>query len=123
MAERAPARRSWMTSFVSLLAISLLLASCGGGDTATGSQNDESDGGEPVVEALAIFIEVGCAECHGEQGEGVDGKGASLQGTRMIYNAFETRVRNGRGQQMPAFSEDEISAEEISILHEWFRTH
>jgi mono/diheme cytochrome c family protein len=121
MADRTPACRSWLTSSVSLLVVSFLLVACGGSDAANGSQGDESGGSEPVVEAQAIFIEVGCAECHGEQGEGVEGKGASLQGTLTILNAFQTRVRNGRGQAMPAFSEEEISDDEIEIIHEWLR--
>ena len=121
MADRTPARRPWLTTLVALLAVSLLLVSCGGSDAANGGPDNNNGGSEPIDEAQRIFIEVGCAECHGEQGEGIDGKGASLQGTRTILNAFQTRVRNGRGQAMPAFSKEEISDEEIGILHEWLR--
>jgi cytochrome c553 len=121
MANRIPARRPWLTTLLSLLAVSLLLVSCGGSDAANGGSDNSNGGGEPVDEAQRIFIDVGCAECHGDQGEGVEDKGGSLQGTRTILNAFQTRVRNGRGQAMPAFSEEEISDEDVGIIHEWLR--
>jgi hypothetical protein len=123
MADRTRRFPLPILAFCSMLAIMLFLVACGGSDSGDGNGDDTGNGGgEPVNEAQAIFVEVGCAECHGEQGQGIEGEGASLQGTRMIYNAFQTRVRNGRGQQMPAFSEEEISENEIEIIYDWLRT-
>ncbi len=106
------------------LAILLLLSgglaiACGGGD-------DDDDGGDAgaddptAVAAQALFVEVGCAECHGENGEG-DGVNprTNLAGTRMIISQFRTRVRNGKGSAKPAFTEDQISDEQIEQLYEW----
>jgi mono/diheme cytochrome c family protein len=123
MADRTRRFPVSLSTICSILAIMLLLAACGGSDSGNGNEDSNDDGGsEQVNEAQAIFVEVGCAECHGDQGQGVDGEGSSLQGTRMIYNAFQTRVRNGRGQQMPAYTTDEISDDEIQIIHDWLRT-
>jgi mono/diheme cytochrome c family protein len=123
MADRTRRFPVSLSTICSILAIMLLLAACGGSDSGNGNEDSNDDGGsEQVNEAQAIFVEVGCAECHGDQGQGVDGEGSSLQETRMIYNAFQTRVRNGRGQQMPAYTTDEISDDEIQIIHDWLRT-
>jgi hypothetical protein len=121
MAHRIRFRELPLRRLLSVAAISLLLISCGGDDAANGGMGGMGGGqaGEPTNEAQAIFMEVGCSGCHGDQGQGVDGHGKSLIGTRMIPNAFQTRVRYGRGQQMPAYSEEEISDEEIEIVRQW----
>ena len=97
-----------------------LAAACGGGD------DDDDDGGNggaddpAAIAAQALFVEVGCAVCHGENAEG-DGVNlrTSIAGTPMIIGQFRTRVRNGRGSAMPAHTEDQISDEEIEQLHDW----
>ena len=128
MADRTRFFRNRLRLCISIAVLGLLLVACGGSDTANGDDNGNGSGngsddpaGVPSNEAQAIFVEVGCAECHGEQGEGVGGDADSLQGTRQILAQFETRVRNGRGEAMPAYSEEEISDEEIEVLHEWLR--
>ena len=96
-----------------------LVAACGGGD-------DDDDGGnggadDPAAAAAQVlFVEVGCAECHGEDaaGDGVNPR-TNLVGTSMIIGQFRTRVRNGRGAAKPPFTEEQISDEEIEQLHEW----
>ena len=103
-----------------LILLSGGLAACGGGD------DDDDDGGnggapDPAAEAAqTLFVEVGCAECHGDNAEG-DGVNArtNLVGTAMIIGQFRTRVRNGRGSAKPPFTEEQISDEEIEQLHEW----
>jgi mono/diheme cytochrome c family protein len=109
-----------------LLAILLLLsgglvAACGGGDDA--DSGDDAGADDPAAAAAqALFVEVGCAECHGENGEG-DGVNprTNLVGTRMIISQFRTRVRNGKGSAKPPFTEEQISDEQIEQLHEWLR--
>jgi mono/diheme cytochrome c family protein len=105
-------------------AITLALVACGGSDADNGS-NDTSGGDAPSAanEAQSIFIEQGCAECHGEQGEGSGEPRTEIAGTRMIIQAFTTRVRNGRGAAMPGYSEEQVSDEEIELLHDWLRTN
>lgn len=121
MAERTRSHRPRFGIFFSMVAIALVLASCGGSN-GNGSGGESSDNGNDemaVSEAQTIFVDVGCAECHGEQGEGVEGKARSIQGTRMLFDQFSRRVRNGRGEAMPAYSAEEISDEQIVMLHEW----
>jgi mono/diheme cytochrome c family protein len=104
---------------VLVLLVGGLAVACGGGD-------DDDDGGgdeDPAaVEAQALFVETGCAECHGENGEG-DGENARtvVMGTRMIIQQFEARVRNGRGSAMPGYGEDQLTEEQIDMLWEWLR--
>lgn len=126
MSDRTRLFPSRLGLYLSIAAVSLLLVACGGGDSTNGNDNGNGSGSDdpPAAassEAQTIFVDAGCAECHGDQGQGVEGEAGSLQGTRQILDQFETRVRNGRGQAMPAYSEAEISDEEIEIVHEWLR--
>jgi mono/diheme cytochrome c family protein len=124
MADCACLRRPRLGVVFFIVTIALLLTACGGSNGSDSGSNSNSIGaGEAAVsEAQALFIEVGCAECHGEQGEGVDGKARSLQGKRMLYDQFSRRVRNGRGSAMPAYTVEEISDEQVMMLHEWLST-
>jgi mono/diheme cytochrome c family protein len=102
-----------------LILLAGLLAACGGGD------DDDDDGGaeDPAAaEAQALFVETGCAECHGENGEG-DGANPRtvVQDTRMIIQQFQARVRNGRGSAMPGYGEDQLTDAQIEMLWEWLR--
>lgn len=105
------------------------LAACGGGDDDDGGNgnngngNSETNGdGGAANEAQQVFIDVGCAECHGENGEG-DGSDprTNLRETQIVIieQQFLTRVRNGRGEAMPAYTEEEISNEQIQMIYEW----
>lgn len=106
---------------LTLLAVVLLVAACGG-DSDAGDDVAASEG-NGSSEARELFASTGCAECHGPDGEGTDVASSSLAGTRMIIQQFETRVRNGRGSAMPAYSADQISDEEIRMLYDWLRNN
>ncbi len=108
-----------------LLAMLILLtggvaAACGGGDDDDGGSGDADD--PAAVEAQTIFVDTGCAECHGENGEG-DGENPRtvIEGTRMIIQQFRARVRNGKGAAMPSYTEEQITDEQIEMLWEWLR--
>lgn len=104
-----------------VMTLAFVLVACGG-DAESGNGNGDDTGDDALVnEAQTIFIEQGCAECHGEQGEGTGEPRTEIAGTRMIIQAFTTRVRNGRGAAMPGYSEEQISEEEIQFLHDWLR--
>ena len=111
-----------------ILAIVILLAgglaaACGGGN-----DDDDDDGGggngggsEPTTAAAQeLFVEVGCAECHGENGEG-DGENprTNLVGTQLIFGQFRVRVRNGRGSAKPPITDEQVTNEQLELLHEW----
>lgn len=112
---------------VIVLVASSLAAACGGsgddddgGVDASDSTSEESSGG-PENEAQQIFIDTGCAECHGENGEG-DGTTprTALAGNQLfVLGQFQQRVRNGRGSAMPAYTADQISDEQIQLIFEW----
>ncbi len=102
-----------------ILALAMLAACGGSGDSDSDSNGDE---GGDSSEAQQIYLRVGCNECHGETGEG-NGENPKtvLAGTRMIIQQFETRVRNGRGAAMPGYDESQITDEEIEMVWEWLR--
>jgi mono/diheme cytochrome c family protein len=102
-----------------VLAIALVVAACGGSDS--GDSSAGSDGDSQGNAAQELFSAKGCAECHGAEGEGTDTAPVALAGTRMIIQQFQTRVRNGRGSAMPAFTPDQISDDEIRTLYDWLR--
>lgn len=99
------------------------LAACGGGsDDGDNGGDDGGNGGDAGNAAQQLFVEIGCAECHGDEGQG-DGSSPRtvLTETRMILMQFEARVRNGRGSAMPGYTAEQISDEQITELWEWLR--
>ncbi len=104
------------------MAMAMALVACGGG--ADGGAGDDAGGDEPAAggDAQSIFLERGCAECHGEQGEGIGGDPETVvAGTNMIEQQFRVRIRNGRGAAMPGYSEEQISEEQLLLLYEWLK--
>lgn len=110
-----------------VLVVGSLAAACGGsgddddgnGDSVGDSANEAGGGAEN--DAQQIFIDAGCAECHGENGEG-DGvtEGTTLAGNQLfVLGQFQQRIRNGRGSAMPAYTEEQISDEQIKLIFEW----
>jgi mono/diheme cytochrome c family protein len=110
------------------MGLAVLILLVGGFAAACGDDDDDDGGGAgdgddaAVAEAQTLYVETGCAECHGENGEG-DGVNARtvLSGTRMIIGQFRTRVRNGRGAAMPGYTEEQITDEQIELLWTWLR--
>lgn len=108
----------WRMSLL-VLVIALVVVACGGsgsGDEAAGSASDSQ-----ANAARDLFAANGCAECHGTDGQGAAAAPNALAGTRMIIQQFQTRVRNGRGSAMPAYTPDQISDDEIRALYDWLR--
>src|SRR5690625_6784534 len=56
-----------------------------------------------------------CASCHGEDFSG--GMGPALEGTSLSEEEFTDTVRNGQNS-MPAFSEDQVSDEELTAMYD-----
>jgi mono/diheme cytochrome c family protein len=123
--------------FVTLLLVStMILVACGGdqeptqGDvaqvpTATEEHMEmeeeehaegEEHADEPAVaEGLALFRSAGCAGCHGQDGEG--GTGPALAGH--TAEQVQRQVRTPRGDVMPAFGEEQVSDEQLSLIIAW----
>lgn len=112
---------------VFVLVAGSLAAACGGsgddddgGDSNGDSTSEEASGGAEN-DAQQIFIDTGCAECHGENGEG-DGTNERtvLAGNQLlVLGQFQQRIRNGRGSAMPAYTPEQISDEQIQLIFEW----
>lgn len=120
MRPACPTRGRLLLTTLGLFVVSLAVAACGGGSDAD-DDAAAADAGNQASVARDLFAAKGCAECHGANGEGTDTASTALSGTRMIIQAFETRVRNGRGSAMPAHTPDQISDEEIRTLYDWLR--
>lgn len=126
-------RRAGWTRVLSVAVLSLALVACGGGDSGDsggGDENGTTNGTEQAEQAeqsveldpQAIFLEKGCAECHGEQGEGVGGEPETVAaGTNMVINQFMVRIRKGRGAAMPGYTEEQVTDEQLQALFEWLR--
>lgn len=101
------------------LSMVLLLGACGGADeesTEDASTEEDSSASSGDVDAEGIARD-NCASCHGEDFSG--NMGPALAGTSLSQDDFEEIVRNGQGQ-MPAFSEDQVSNDELSALYTFF---
>lgn len=105
------------------LALILILGACGGDteetdDAATEEESTEESADEGAstgdVDAEGV-AQSSCASCHGEDFSG--GMGPALDGTSLSEEEFTDIVRNGQNS-MPAFSEDQISDEELTAMYD-----
>lgn len=86
----------------------------GDGEEESGEGEEGASTGDVDAEGVA---QNSCASCHGEDFSG--GMGPALEGTSLGEDEFTDIVRNGQGS-MPAFSEDEVSDEELTAMYEMF---
>ena len=96
-----------------------------GAETEESGQDEESseEGGEEGSEEGASsgdadaegIAQNSCASCHGEDFSG--GMGPALEGTSLSEEEFTDTVRNGQNS-MPAFSEDQVSDEELTAMYD-----
>jgi cytochrome c oxidase cbb3-type subunit 3 len=66
-----------------------------------------------------LWAQKPCIGCHGAQAEG--GIGPKLAGTILEFDEVLLRVRAGKAP-MPAFSEEEISDEELQHIYAWLKS-
>lgn len=74
------------------------------------------------IDASEIF-KANCAKCHGEKGEGVEGKGISFLKGHALHHPeedFIKQVTNGEEEEMPAFK-DKLTEEEIKAVVKYVR--
>ena len=113
-------RREWrdmshMTIAAILASLIILLLACGG-PTSTNTPKPVATSiavqAEPRSVGQALFIAKGCAACHGQNAEG------SQIAPALPGHSEETvkrQVRNPRFQ-MPAFTEDQVTDEELQVI-------
>lgn len=66
-----------------------------------------------------LFTELPCSGCHGAQAQGQFGP--ALAGTDLSYEAVRRQVRSPR-DQMPAFSPERVSDQDLRDIYAWLRT-
>jgi mono/diheme cytochrome c family protein len=69
-----------------------------------------------------VYANRGCGECHGAQGEGVEGKGSALAGTTLSEAEFTDILRTGaNGELGPShlYGPNAISPGGMTALHAW----
>jgi cytochrome c553 len=78
-------------------------------------ENEEPADDDAVVEGLALYRSLGCAACHGQDGEG--GTGPAIAG----HTAEQVRrqVRTPKGDVMPAFNEEQLNEEQFHEIIAW----
>jgi mono/diheme cytochrome c family protein len=85
------------------------------------SSSDESTETDDPSDPIVLYKE-NCAECHGENGEGVADKGYELQHPTRDY--FDWVTRNGREglgfpEEMPSYDETIITKEELDAIWDY----
>ena len=105
------------------LSLVLVLGACGGDNEETDDGATEEESTEEGADEGASTSDVdaegvaqsSCASCHGEDFSG--GMGPALEGTSLSEEEFTDTVRNGQNS-MPAFSEDQVSDEELTAMYD-----
>jgi len=108
--------KNTLIALAGLAFLSVLASACASefeGPTATAANADHDAGSEATI-GHDLMIAKGCAACHGQNGEG------SAIAPALAGHTEEQVVRQVRSPrfQMPAFSEDQVSDEELdAIIH------
>lgn len=68
-----------------------------------------------------IYMSKGCYQCHGMEGQGALLTGPRIGPDPLPLPAFKTYVRHAPGE-MPAYSPDVLSDEEIGGIHEFLQS-
>lgn len=82
------------------------------------ADHDEGEDGELSAEAEAgfeLYTTVGCAGCHGAEGEGNVGPALAGHTREQVFR----QVRTPKGDIMPAFSEDRLSDADVEKIVAW----
>ncbi len=80
-----------------------------------------ADAGDPA-QGEALWTELPCQGCHGEQAQGSDLLlGVPLAGTSLDFETFVRTVRRGPAD-MPAFGPSQVSDQTLAHLWAWLRT-
>ncbi|HEX2912911.1 MAG TPA: cytochrome b N-terminal domain-containing protein [Chloroflexia bacterium] len=94
-------------------------AAAAGGSATTAAAGGATGAGDPAA-GLKVFQSNGCAACHPNGGRAA-GVGPKLAGTTRDDAYITGNIRNGRGQ-MPAFSADQVSDQDITNVIAYIRS-
>lgn len=76
------------------------------------------DGGDTLAQGRRLYVEYGCWQCHGYEGQGALATGPRLAPEPLPREAFIELVRRPRGV-MPAYSPRVIDDEALARMHAW----
>lgn len=89
---------------------------------AASAQQDDGTAPAPTGNAAhgkAIYIAVGCSECHGRRGQG--GFAPTVADTAFDYTSFAFQVRNPVNT-MPAYTEKVLSEKDLADIYAFTRS-
>jgi len=95
-----------------LLAILILVATCGATQSASLTPGDAAQGGD-------LWLRSACVGCHGPEAEG-SRLGPALADTPLTIREVVNITRRG-GPGMPSYSASEISDEDLQDIYAWFQ--
>lgn len=76
-----------------------------------------------LTRGQTIYTNRNCAECHGEQGEGVTGQGSAVAGTALALDEFTDIMRTGRNiGPEHIYGPSAISPGGMAALHAWLQS-
>jgi mono/diheme cytochrome c family protein len=102
------------------LAVAFILIGITG--TVIGSVRLQPDGrDQAAVRGKAIYLKVGCYQCHGRSGQGSPATGPKLGPTPPPLEAFTRYLRQPRGE-MPPYSARVLRDQEIADIHAFLRS-
>ena len=73
------------------------ITTAGGVSTETTGAADSAAANPDLERGARSYTKNKCGDCHGEQGEGIDGKGKAIAGTTLAPQEFDTLLRTGNG--------------------------
>lgn len=76
------------------------------------------DGGATLAQGRRLYVEYGCWQCHGYEGQGALATGPRLAPGPLPLEAFVELVRRPPGV-MPAYSPRVIGDEALARMHAW----
>ena len=96
-----------------LLATWVVIASAGA--LIEGRSAPQSDDTRP---GRAEYIEMGCYQCHGYEGQGARSTGPRLAPEPLPFDGFSLWVRHPP-EVMPAYPPNELSDDKLELIHEY----
>lgn len=99
-----------------LVALAVMVAALAASPSRGGAATQE---GDTTDRGKAEFIEVGCYQCHGYQGQG--GAGPRIAPDPLSFEAF-VRVVRRPPNVMPAYSPKVLSDEKLKRIHQYLES-
>ncbi len=90
---------------------------------AAGTPEPGANAGVDLERGARVYANENCAECHGAEGEGVEGKGSAIAGISLSESEFSDLMRTGRGIGPDhLYGPNAISPGGLTALHAWLQS-